>query len=230
MVSFGIMTISYRREKILRLFLASIKRMRAETGINFPCVCVGDEAHESICNEYDVKHIIQCNRPVSAKFNTGVDYLMNIGCDYIVITGSDDIFSTDLLKNLIKEMEKGTELIGINSIYFYAGDGRYKGSLRKLTSKGQILGVARCIKRNIVEQSRPLWNKNSDWGMDGIALRNIMPRVKTKAIVDGICVDVKTQENLNLFSSWITRLDTQCPAKLFYDIMGEEEKQILNEI
>jgi glycosyltransferase involved in cell wall biosynthesis len=229
-MKFGILTISYRRQKILHLFLASIKRLRNDCGY-FPCIVVGDEEHKGLCEAYEVFHVTQENHPATAKWNTGVDYLMGIGCDYIVITGSDDIVSTPLMLNLISEMEKGTDLVGISTIYFYASDGKHKGSLRKLTANKQILGVARCISRNVIEKTGlPLWNKESSWGMDGICLRNIRPHVKTMKIVEGVCVDVKNNESLNKFTFWLSRIHTESPPEIFYSILSDEEKQILSEI
>jgi hypothetical protein len=230
MVSFGLLTISYKRIKILNLFLSSIKRLRNDVGY-FPCIVVGDAEHKELCSTFNVTHITQQNHPATAKWNTGVDYLLSIGCTYIVITGSDDIISTTLLKECITEMERGTDLIGISTIYFYASDGKHKGSLRKLTANKQILGVCRCISRNVIERTGlPLWNKDSSWGMDGICLRNIRPHIKTMKIVEGVCVDVKNNESLNRFTFWLSRIHTESPPEIFTSILGEEEKQILSEL
>jgi len=228
-MTFGIITISFKRKKVLQLFLASIKRLRQEVEY-FPCVVVGDEDHKDLCGQYGVHHITQDNHPATRKFNTGVDYLMGIGCEYALVMGSDDIMSTDLLKNLMAEMEKGYDLIGISQIYFYAGDGKFKGKLRYLVTHGQYLGVARCIHRRIIEMVGTVWNIDKSWGMDGVALRNIMSHIKTKKLVNGVCVDVKTADNMNKWTFWLHRVDTTCPSEIFYDIMGEEEKQLLNEI
>jgi len=229
-MKFGLLTISFKRPRVLQLFLASIKRLRNDCGY-FPCVVVGDEEHKQLCEQYKVHHIAMKNHPATDKWNKGVDYLMDIGCDWVVITGSDDICSTPLMKTLMSEMDNDYDLIGISNIYFYAADGKYKGSLRKLETNDQILGVCRCIHRRIIDKvGGVLWNKADSWGMDGIALRNIRPHVKKWKIVDGIVVDVKTSINLNKYTFWTSRTDGLCPPEIFYNIMGEEEKKILNEI
>lgn len=228
-MTFGILTISYKRPKVLHLFLASIKRLRNEVGY-FPCVVVGDEEHKQLCGQYEVFHVTQINHPATAKFNTGVDYLMGLDCKYILISGSDDIISTTLLKRCITEMELDYDLVGISSIYFYAADGQHKGSLRHLKTKDQILGVCRCVNRRVIEKVGVVWNKDASWGMDGIALRNIQPHVKTWKIVEGDCFDVKTKENLNKITFWMSKLQNQEDPEKFYSILSDEEKQILNEI
>jgi hypothetical protein len=229
-MNWGLLTISYKREKVLHLWLASVKRLRESVGY-FPVVIVGDEEHKQLCEQYEVFHITQANHPATAKFNTGVDHLMSLGCDYVLISGSDDIISTTLLKRCITEMELDYDLVGISSIYFYAADGPHKGSLRYLKTKDQILGVCRCVHRRLIEKvGGVLWNKDASWGMDGIALRNIQPHVRTWKIVEGDCFDVKTKENLNKITFWLSKLQNHEDPEKFYSILSEEEKQILSEI
>jgi glycosyltransferase involved in cell wall biosynthesis len=230
MANFGIITISYRREKVLQLFLSSIQRLRTELDSYIPVVVVGDVEHEDLCRRYFVEHIAMKNHPASQKFNRGVEYMRSIGVDYICIMGSDDIMSTDLAKNLISAMEKGIDLIGINTIFFYSADGKHRGKLLRLHSEGQIYGVARCIKMSVVEKAFPLWKKDSSWGMDGDCLKSILPFVETKAVVDGVCVDVKTEQSLNKITMWLQKIPALSDPKIFYNTLSPEEKQLLNEI
>jgi hypothetical protein len=226
--SFGILTISHGRDKILRMFCSSIQRLRYDLDMYIPTVVVGDAEHESICNEYFIHHIPMQNHPCTDKWNRGVDYLMSQNCKYVVVMGSDDIISTDLVKNLIKEMDKGIDLIGVNTIWFYATDGKYRGQMRKLVSEGQILGVARCISSRIINQvGGVLWDKPKSWGMDGICLRNILRYVKTRAIVDGFVCDLKSVESLNKWTMWQGRLKEQINPRELYNILSEEELKIL---
>jgi hypothetical protein len=228
-MTFGIITISYERKTVLKLFLASIKRLRTEINLNFPVVCVGDAEHSGLCEAYDVHHIAQANHPATRKWNTGVDYMMNLGVTYCVILGSDDIVATNLATNLIAKMETGVDLVFIYSIYFYGGDGKYRGSLRKITST-QPLGVCRCIHRRVIEKVGKLWKKDTSWAMDGECMRNMRAYIKTHAHTDGVVVDVKTVDSLNKITMWMSRGATAENPNIFYNILGEEEKQILNEI
>jgi glycosyltransferase involved in cell wall biosynthesis len=229
MISFGILTISHGRPNVLKIFCASIKRLKLDLGTHIPCVCVGDEEHADICAEYGIWHIPHLNQPATAKWNRGVEYLMSLGVDYVIVMGSDDIMSTELLKNLIGAMEKGYDLIGINEIYFYAGDGRHRGLLRLLSSPHAIYGVARTISSRIIKETHPMWRSNKSWGMDGDCLRTIKPYVKTIKIVNGLCFDIKTMDTqMNRFTFWMSKLHMNYPKELFLNILGEEEKQILN--
>ena len=229
MVNFGIVTISYKRVKILNLFLASIKRLREDLQTYIPCVVVGDAEHKELVESYHCHFIYQDNHPASRKWNTGVDYLMSIGVDYVVVSGSDDIFSTELMSNLIEKMDMGVDLVYINIIWFYGADGRHKGVLRKLTST-QPLGVGRCINRRVIEKVGKLWTRDRSWAMDGDCLRNMLPYLRTKTTAEGMVVDVKNFESLNKITFWISKLKDVYPPELFYEILSDEEKQILETI
>lgn len=214
---------------ILQLFLASIKRLRQELGIPIPVVVVGDESHKSICEEYYVTHITQENDKASRKWNIGVEHMMSIGMDYVVILGSDDICSTTLIRNLMSAMDRNVDLIGINTIYFYAGDGVHRGKLKKLVTT-KYLGVARTIHKRIIEKAGTLWTRDRRWGMDADCMSNIRPHVKTKEIVEGICVDVKSRENLNKITFWMSKIRIETPVEEFHNILSDEEKRILLEV
>jgi hypothetical protein len=64
--------------------------------------------------------------------------------------------------------------------------------------------------------------------MDGDCLKNMLPYIKTRTIADGMVVDVKNFESLNKITLWMSKIkDAEDPQK-FYDILSDEEKQILD--
>jgi hypothetical protein len=227
MVSFGILTVSHRRDNVLWLWCASIARLRLVTGINFPVVVVGDAHHKLICERYGIHHIAQVNDPVSQKWNTGVRWLMEQGVTYAMISGSDDIVSSDTLLRFIVAMEYEPDMIGIKSIWFYAGDGKLRGTLKRLESN-QPLGVCRTFHRRVIEQVGDLWTQNKGWGMDADNARNTARYCKKRAYVEGDVFDVKTQFNLNRMTSFPSKLKMAYDPNIFYNILSTEEKDILN--
>jgi len=68
------------------------------------------------------------------------------------------------------------------------------------------------------------WARN--WGMDAMVNETINKYKHSWAVIDEMLVDVKTKVNLNRFSCWGKRLP-QIPAQRFYEILSEEELQIL---
>ena len=228
-MKFGIVTINYRRQEILKLFCKSMARLRKDTGIDFPVVCVSEEADKKLCEKHNIHHITQGNYPVSRKWNTGSRYMRDIGCDYIVITGSDDIISTDLFKKLIVQMEKGISFIGLQEIYFFGTYGRLKNRLYHVKFNS-VIGVCRVIHRSVLDKvDWKLCNVDKNFGMDGIMLKNIRPHITTRAIVDGMVVDVKSAINLNSITFWATKArGVTLPNDTFYNILSEEEIKVLN--
>jgi predicted phosphoadenosine phosphosulfate sulfurtransferase len=152
---------------------------------------------------------------------------------YIIVSGSDDIFSTQCLRNIMFEMEKDIDLIGLKTLYVYDTDGKYRGTLKHITSK-HLLGVGKTINKRVLDAVnwRP-WEcsvpRNS--GTDAVATRNIAPYVKTTAVVDGVIVDCKSRESLNKFSMFESNRHGQNADKnIFYNILSKEELEILNSI
>lgn len=229
-MKFGFLTINNKRPQIFHLFCASIKRLRKETGVDFITVCVSGAEDAVRCYQYDIHHITQQNNPATAKWDTGMSYLRQFNLDYVTIMGADDIMSTDTLQRLIDTMHQDIDLIGFNKIYVYATTGEYKGKLKLVTSRN-ILGVGKTINKRVLDKVdwRP-WQGNvqRNWGMDALAHRNISAYVGTKVILDGLIVDCKCEESLNKFSMFVVnKHGVDVSSKVFDDILGDEEKQIL---
>ena len=231
-MTLGILTINFRRPQILRLFCASIKRLRAEVDINFPVIVVSEAEDATVCSEYNIGHIIHPNIS-TLKWNIGCEYLRGLGVDYVLILGSDDVMETQCLRNIMFEMNNDVDVIGLKSLMVYDTDGKYRGTLKHITSKA-LLGVGKTINKRILDAVdwKP-WTYHAprNYGMDSICTRNIAPYVKSIAVVDGIIVDCKSRESLNKFSMFETNRHGQnVNSNVFYNILSKEEKEILNGI
>jgi ribosomal protein S13 len=153
-------------------------------------------------------------------------YMQTIGADYVMILGSDDIISTEYFRKTLTEMEKDIDLICTNVIYFYCGQGQDRGKLVKLDSL-PIKGIGKTVSKKVLDQCDwTLWNEDKSWGMDAIASKTIAKYAQTKSVIEDVIVDVKTRVNLNSYRIWGRRLP-QIDPQIFYNILGEEEKQIL---
>jgi len=225
--SFGIIAPNYGRQKILALWGASIQRLRNELGIDIPACVISGQEDSGICEKYILNHIIAPNTPVTNKFNLGTEWIRDMGLDYMIISGSDDIFSTGTIKQLIVCMEAEVDLIGIDNIYFYAADGIHRGSMCRLRGK-RILGPAKTISAKVLKKIKwKPWTKDKNWGMDALVTQAIQPHVGECVLLrDSFVCDVKTRENLNKATMWMKKLPKINP-QAFYNILSEEEKQIL---
>lgn len=226
MKSLGIITINHGRRKVLSLWLAQIQRIRRETQIFVPACVVSGFEDAALCWSHSVAHIIQPNEPVSFKWNHAMYYMRDvINTDAVCIMGSDDIMSTSYYLKTLEQVEKGIDLIGTDSAYFYCGQGIDRGKLVKLQGKA-LLGIGKTVSKRILNEAGwTLWRVAKGWGMDAMAQQEIVKHTPSKAIISDIIVDVKTRENLNSFNVFKKRQSVD--AKLFYDILSEEELKIL---
>lgn len=226
-VKLGICTINHGRKKILHLYLASIKRLRQEIEDELVVVVVSDEEDKDLCERYGVHHIIRPNKPTSVKWDVGCAWLRTQEVDYVCIMGSDDIASTELMKNILREMRNGYSVIGIKEIFFYGTYGRYKGLLLRFICK-RICGVAKTISKEVLDKID--WKVSyieRNHGMDALISKRIRQHIKSEKIVEGMCFDIKTEHNMNRISLWSQKVKTPSDPELLYSILSEEEKKIL---
>jgi hypothetical protein len=232
-MKFGFLTINNGRQKVLQLWCASIQRLRRDTGIDFPAVCVSGADDITICDNNSIHHVTQVNNPANEKWNTGLKWLREQDVDYVIISGSDDVFSTQALANILVATNSVPDLIGFNTLYVYCAEGISKGKLKRITSKG-VLGVGKVVHRRVLDAVdwRPWdYGEGRSWGMDAIFSRNTAQHIKTRVIVEGVIVDVKTAQSLNKFSMFEkNRHGADADSNIFYNILGDEEKKILAEI
>jgi len=231
-VKLGCITINNKRPKVLHLWCASIKRLRESLGY-FPVVCVSGAEDADICMKYSISHISQDNHPANKKWDTAMSYMSTTDIDYVLISGSDDLFSTQAIVNVIGAMDSLPDMIGFNSLYIYCATGNSKGRMKHITTKG-IFGVGKTLSRGVLEDTnwRPWeYGIGRSWGMDAILARNTARYVKRRVMVEGVIVDVKTDESLNKFSMFEkNHIGGYVDKQLFYNILGDEEKQILANI
>ena len=230
-MKFGFLTINNLRPKVLHLFCASIKRLREGVGIDFPAVCVSNPSDAVICSEYNVHHIIQPNVPASEKWNTGLGYLRTLDLDYVVISGSDDIFSTQALGSILSKVDTNPDLIGFDAMYVYCAEGAYKGTLKRLTTKGEF-GVGKTVSKKVLDAvDWCAWKYDSprNFGMDAIFSRNTAFHIKNRVMAEGVIVDVKTSDSLNKFTMFErNHHGVNVDKSIFYNILGEEERRLLS--
>ncbi len=230
-ITIGIITPNYGRQKVLDLWCASIERLRRDTDTYIPAVVVSGEEDKTICDKHFVNHVTHENKPVSEKFNKGFEFMRDYGVDYVMIMGSDDIISTETYKRIYAEAEKGYDVIGVDSIYFYALDSIWKGKLAKLNAK-RMLGVGKTISAKVLDKTewRP-WNVDKNWGLDAIASNCIRPYAQTyKTLSDTKIFDLKSSQNMNKSTFWFAKIKERENPSEFLSILSGEELQILKTI
>ena len=229
MKSVGIITINHKRRQVLHLWLSQIQRLRRDTDTFIPACVVSDFEDAALCWSFSVAHVVQPNVPVSLKWNHAMYYMRDVPeVDAVMITGSDDVISTEYYLKTLEQVEKGIDLIGTESAYFYCGQGTDRGKLVKLQGRA-MLGIGKTVSKRILDEANwTLWTKPKGWGMDAMAQQEIMKHTPSKAIISDIIVDVKTRENLNSFNVFKRRQEVD--SSIFFNILSQEELKILKSL
>lgn len=225
----GIITANFGRVPILRIFCAGIRRLREETGMNIPVVCVGDISGKRVCEEYNIEHIVFPNKPLTGKFNRACIELKG-RCRYISIFGSDNLIATSSFLKIYEECERGTDLIGLSEVYFMCLDDSHAGKLIHFRHT-TVLGVGRTVRAGILDDvSWMPWTTQKNRGIDVVMLDSIRDSVKTSVLLNGEFVfDLKTSLNLNPVHHWAKKLGYMPTAELFWSKIGLEEKELVQE-
>jgi hypothetical protein len=228
MAKIGIAVTNFRRVEVLRIFCAGIKRLRQETGLEIPVVCTGDDSGSEVCREYNIFHVVYPNSPLTDKFNRACAGLYN-KVDYVMIMGSDNLMSTKAFLALQAEADKGIDLIGFDTVYFFGMDDIHTGQLIKF-HKTTVLGVGRTISKRVLDKLywEP-WTKDRDRAIDTIMLDAVRDYVKTRTLLsDHFIVDLKTSANLNPIHFWAKKIQALPENNLLFENIGEEEARLIS--
>lgn len=152
-------------------------------------------------------YIIHPNKPVSKKWNYGLDFARSVPFEYLVITGSDDIFCQDLW-NWYKTLT--VHYAGLLDFYFLdypTGRIKYYEGFRA-NRQGEPHGAGRAIHRSVLESANwKLWDESLNEGLDASMTKTLEKfnlstefiKVQSKGWV---AMDIKTPENIHRITEY----------------------------
>lgn len=226
-MSLAIITASYLRPKILRLFCLSMDRIRKESEFKIDVVCVGDKDHKEMLEKHNIIFAYKPNHPVSYKFQKALSIARTLNPKAVMILGSDDIVSTEYVRRAYKWIEMGEDVVGLSTLYFYSTLPDTSGELLRLDKWGRMLGAGKTLSDNLLNSiDWTLWDAPKNSGLDAMASKRI-PGGGT--IIDEVLVDVKSKTNINKYSLRKSKLQNVNP-EIFYDILSEEELNQLKSV
>ena len=195
-----ILTAVWKRYKLFEIFKQGIDRVKNNTEHEVVLVTIGSENHK-----FSEHHFETRNTPLSYKWDNGLKYAKELNPDYVLMLGSDDFICSNLIDVYSKEMDKGTDLIGLLDCYFF--DAR----INELTHwlgyrnhrRGESIGMARMLSKNLLDKlDWNVWNKPINRGLDSEMMKQVksikhtekMFKCKDKNIM---ALDVKTDLNIS---------------------------------
>ena len=186
-----ILTALWKRPKITDVFIQGCKRL------GYPVTAsISETSYISICEANNINWIMTPNKPLGAKWNSGLRQSLIHEWDYLLILGSDDLISNCLINRYMTYT--GWDMIGVRDMYVYK-DGAIKYFRY---NQERSVGAGRLIKRSAIEKCGMLWSDHKNKGLDGHCSKRLrMKRLKEIAINmgDSIVVDIKSDTNMNSF-------------------------------
>lgn len=175
----GILTAAYKRKELTSHYCKHLSYLQEifKNEIDMTSVVVDSyRINEKAVIENNQIYFSRRNKPVSNKFNYGMNYFANKKIDGVIILGSDNFMCDNLLKKYIKVIRNKYDLTGVldSKVYDSITDKTYyfKGYTNK--RHGETLGAGRMISSKLLESLKYTpWDNGLNKGLDGSMWKKI---------------------------------------------------------
>jgi len=137
--------------------LKTVLRLKKQTYPINQIILIGEsESEEQIAKQTDSIFLKHPNKPLSAKWQAGVDIARELSNDVVLIMGSDDWISENWCARMMIEIDKGYDLVGKNEIYFLNIEYndleliKWNGYNEPIERKNEPVGAGRIFSDNIL--------------------------------------------------------------------------------
>ena len=225
MTDLVIISASYKRPLVTKLFALGIERLRKEYGY-FPVVVSGDDI--SPFEGHQIDFLYKDNHPVSDKFNSSLLASMDYSPRYIMVLGSDDLIPSDVFGEYLNNLD--VDYLGVKSVLYYSLEGASKGMAR-MQNTSIIIGAGRTFSVELLKKSKNylnLWDKPKDRALDNLMYSKLRHNISSSKEISGHIIDIKTKVNINAFNRW--NIEGFFPEKDIWDMLSEEEVELIKQI
>lgn len=141
----------WKRPEVTRFCFDELLNLMATTKHELRVLCVISESeYIPICDKYGFNWIYADNNPLGAKINKGLRRALEFKWDYLMMMNSDDVIKAELLDKYYDPFfESGEKFFGISKVTYV---NFYTNEAREIDYGLSVLGIAKCIKREVVEQ------------------------------------------------------------------------------
>lgn len=228
-------TCMWQRPAVFEVYARGIRRLRRSSKHEIVAIMCGSEGEvsESLARKHGFPYIEFQNRPLGAKYNARMLFASAFDPDYVLMLGSDDIISTDLLKAYEKEMEKGTDFMGILDLYIYNVATKQTTYCQGYTNErvGETVGVGRCLSRNLLQQLNwQPWIDSRNSSLDGAMMTKLGSLNYSKKTfrlkeLDAFAMDIKSGNNISPFR--IDKDHVLTNPELMYNYLPKREVSLI---
>lgn len=190
----------WKRPEVTKFCFDELLKMIAASKHEIRVLCVISESeYIKVCDSYGFNWIYADNNPLGDKINKGIRRALEFkGWDYLMMMNSDDVIKVKLIDDYYQLFfEKHEKFFGINTVTYV---NFYTGEAREINYGYSILGIGKCVRRDVVEQMKGnLYPADLNKCLDDNMLdRMIQVKAfpKTVAYTGQLAMDFKSETNI----------------------------------
>jgi hypothetical protein len=200
-------TMIWKRPEVFRFWAACVDNLREHfPELEIIACAVGSDGEESreLAESCGVHYREFPNQPLREKADARLRFCKTFKPDWILFLGSDDVICPDLLREYVRLMEDGADIIEVSDLYYFdtaTGQTAYSSGYTH-RRHGEPLAVARCINAAVAEElDWSLWRSQGRSSLDGAIHRRLSQsdfRRDRVTVKDSYLVlDIKTEVNIS---------------------------------
>jgi hypothetical protein len=209
----AIVTGVWKRPEVFEMFAKGIGHLIKNSDFNYHVIVAGSEGERSrkMVESKGYIYLEVPNTPLAAKMNATTIKAGQLGCDYVLCLGSDDVISPELMNVYSKEIEKGTDFIGVTDFYFYdttTNRAAYWGGYIDARRLMHTAGAGRLISsRLMVKWNWQPWENKHSHILDNSVQEKLKLTPHSSASIslkknNVFALDIKSSENMTPFQLW----------------------------
>jgi tetratricopeptide (TPR) repeat protein len=164
-----LLTCVWKRPELTKIILSYYKLLQKKLSktIDIKLLAIGSEGGDShqLCHDCGFDYLEHPNKPLSSKWEYGLNRCADYNPDAVVIFGSDDLLSQTLIEFYDSQLKANSIFLGIQDGYFFDLSNQklfwWKGYSTKQDSKrvGETIGMGRCLSRKLLDKLEfSIWN------------------------------------------------------------------------
>lgn len=189
---FVILTCVWQREGVTNIFLSYFSKLRKALAPNviIDLVAVGSEGDQSkrLVENYGFEYLEYPNKPVSKKWEHGINSVKSLEFDGLIIMGSDDLIDGRAIRRYIKALDDGFLFFGFQDVYFYEADTKeliywpgYSHKSNPMPHRTlESIGLGRMLSRELLELLNfSIWGSlEANSSLDGFMHKRLIDDLK----------------------------------------------------
>lgn len=186
------------REKITKICMGNLKRLKKDYDIDVLCV-VSEQWAKIEAIKHGFKQVYVSNDDLGHKMNVGVREALDYRFDYLMNLGSDDLITKDLFKLYEPFIKDKYPMFGCRKVTFIDSESK---EVKEKDYKCMI-GAGRMIRRDVLKEcvlkngEVDMYDKGLERGLDLNSQKRFLRYSHTELDNSFSCIyDIKSKENI----------------------------------